>query len=76
MPLTVENEIECLLGDNGLGDREGDADAERLGGEPGGVRRGVLVCDANNRPGDIRGLEVSDSASSECEYPPSVDWVR
>lgn len=58
MPLVVENEIECRLGDTGLDVLVGDTDAERLGGEPGGVNRGVLVWDASNRPGDIRGLEA------------------
>lgn len=52
----VENEIECLLGDKGLGVRIGDTDADRLGGEPGGVIRGVLDWDASNSPGDMRGL--------------------
>lgn len=58
MPLVVENETECRLGDAGLDVLDGDTDADKVGGEPGGVRRGVLVCDANKRPGDIRGLET------------------
>ncbi|KAF4395468.1 hypothetical protein G4B88_010932, partial [Cannabis sativa] len=32
---------------------------ETIGGDPGGVRRGVLVWDAKRRPGDTRGLEVA-----------------
>jgi len=51
----VENERECRLGEVGLDVLDGDAG----GGEPGGVRRGVLVCDANRSPGDIRGLEAA-----------------
>ena len=37
MPLEVENEIDCLLGDTGLDVLVGDTEADRLGGEPGGV---------------------------------------
>lgn len=50
--------IECLLGETGLGVLVGDADADRVGGDPGGVSRGVLVWDANKRLDDIRGLEA------------------
>ncbi|PWA70260.1 F-box domain-containing protein [Artemisia annua] len=32
----------------------GVRDADMLGGDPGGVNRGLLVCDANNRPGESR----------------------
>lgn len=46
MPLEVEKEMECRLGDMGLDVLVGDTDAERLGGEPGGVIRGVVLCDA------------------------------
>lgn len=46
MFLDVENDIDVLIGDP-------DADSE--GGEPWGVSRGVLVWDANRRPGGIRG---------------------
>lgn len=46
MFLEVENDIDVLIGDP-------DADSE--GGEPWGVSRGVLVWDANRRPGGIRG---------------------
>lgn len=52
----LENETECLLGDTGLDVLVGDTDADRLGGEPGGVIRGVLVWDAKRRPCDTRGL--------------------
>lgn len=58
MPLVVEKDTECRLGDAGLDVLDGDTDADTIGGEPGGVSRGVLVCDANKRPGDIRGLEA------------------
>lgn len=54
-PLALENETECRLGDAGLGVLEGDTDADRLGGETGGVRRGVLVWEASNRPCGTRG---------------------
>lgn len=53
-----ETEIECLLGETGLDVLVGDADADRMGGDPGGVSRGVLVWDANNRLRDMRGLEA------------------
>ena len=43
MPLVVENEMDCRLGDTGLDVLVGDTDADRLGGEPGGVNRGVLA---------------------------------
>lgn len=56
MPLEVENDIACRLGDTGLDVLVGDTDAETLGGDAGGVNRGVLVCDAKRRPGDTRGL--------------------
>nr|GMC91113.1 hypothetical protein Iba_scaffold36928CG0010 [Ipomoea batatas]GMD63459.1 hypothetical protein Iba_chr12bCG15060 [Ipomoea batatas]GMD70578.1 hypothetical protein Iba_chr12eCG7680 [Ipomoea batatas] len=60
MPLVVANEIECLLGGEiGFGDRVGETDADKLGGEPGGVSRGVLVWDANNRPCAMRGLKAA-----------------
>lgn len=52
----AENDNECRLGDGGLDVRVGDTDADRIGGETGGVNRGVLVWDTNNRPGDTRGL--------------------
>ena len=58
MPLVVAKDIEYRLGDGPLDVLVGVAEADLIGGEPGGVRRGVLVCDANNRPGDIRGLEA------------------
>lgn len=57
MPLEVENDIACRLGDTGLDVLVGETDAETIGGDPGGVSRGVLVCDANRSPGDTRGLE-------------------
>ena len=56
MPLEVENDIECRLGDVGLDVLVGDTDADRLGGELGGVIRGVLVWDAKRRLCDTRGL--------------------
>ena len=34
----------------------GVPDVNRLGGDPGGVSRGMLVCDVNNRPDEIVGL--------------------
>lgn len=49
MPLEVEKEMECRLGDMGLDVLVGDPDADRLGGEPGGVNRGVLFWDAMRR---------------------------
>lgn len=47
--------MECLHGETGFGVLVGDADADRVGGDPGGVSRGVVVCDANKRLGDMRG---------------------
>lgn len=58
-PLEVENETECLLGETGFEVRVGDADADWMGGEAGGVYRGVLVWEASNKPGAIRGLEAA-----------------
>ena len=44
IPLEVEKEIAWRLGDTGLDDvLVGDTNADILGGEPGGVIRGVLV---------------------------------
>lgn len=60
MPLELENEMECRLGDMGF-DLVGDTDADRLGGEPGGVRRGVLDWDGKRRPCDTRGLGATKS---------------
>lgn len=54
--LSVEKEIEWRLGDTGLDLLVGDTDAETLGGEPGGVIRGVLLCDAKRRLCDTLGL--------------------
>lgn len=34
----------------------GDPEADRLGGEPGGVRRGVLFCDASKKLCGTRAL--------------------
>lgn len=48
-PLELDIDIECLLG---------DTDADRVGGEPGGVRRGVLVWDAKRKPCDMPTLEA------------------
>lgn len=59
MPLDVENEIECLLGETGFGVRVGDTDADWIGGEPGGVNLGVLVWDASNKPCAMRGLKAA-----------------
>lgn len=50
IPLEVESEIECRLG---------DTDADRVGGEPGGVSRGVLVWDAKRKPCDMPALEAA-----------------
>lgn len=38
MPLDVANESERRLGDVGLDVFVGDTDADRLGGDPGGVK--------------------------------------
>lgn len=59
MLLVPANDIECLLGDSGRDDTLGDADDDLLGGEPGGVSRGVLVWDAINRPCGIGDLETA-----------------
>ena len=56
MPLEVEKEIECRLGDPGLDVLVGDTGADRVGGEPGGVIRGVVLWDAKRRFCDTRGL--------------------
>ena len=37
----------------------GDTEADKLGGDPGGVNRGVLVWDANTKPCEIPGLEAT-----------------
>lgn len=55
MFLEVEKDIECRPGDTGLDVLFGDPDADSEEGEPWGVSRGVLVWDANRRPGAIRG---------------------
>lgn len=60
MPLEVENDNECRLGDTGFDVLVGETDADRLEGEPGGVIRGVAVWDANRRPGEMRGLAASN----------------
>lgn len=59
IPLDPANEIECRLGDTGKDVLVGDTDADRLGGEPEGVSRGVTVWDANRRPCDMRGLDAA-----------------
>lgn len=51
--------MECLLGDKGFGVLDGDTDADRLGGEMGGVSWGVLACDASNRLCDTRGGNIA-----------------
>ena len=62
IPLETENDIECRFGETGLDVLVGDTDAEEIGGEPGGVSRGVLVCEANRRLFDTRGLEAATAA--------------
>lgn len=57
--LSVERDIACRLGDTGLDVLVGDTDAETLGGEPGGVMRGVLVWDAKRRLCDTRDLAAA-----------------
>jgi len=47
MLLVIENDIDCRFGDTGLDVLVGDTEAEKLGGEPGGVNRGVFVWDAS-----------------------------
>lgn len=59
IPLETENDIDWRFGEAGLDVLVGDTDAEEIGGEPGGVSRGVLVCDANRRLCDTRGLEAA-----------------
>lgn len=59
IPLEVENEIECRLGETGLDVLVGDTEADRLGGDPGGVSRGVLVWDTNSIPCEMPGLEAN-----------------
>lgn len=53
IPFEVETDIAFRLGDAGFDVLVGDTEADRLGGEPGGVNRGVLVWDANRKPCDI-----------------------
>lgn len=57
MPLADGIEIECLclLGDNDFGVLDGETEADKLGGEPGGVKRGVLFCDASKKLCGARG---------------------
>ena len=54
MLLGGPKDIECILGETGLDVFYGVRDADRLGGDLGGVSRGMLVCDANNRVGGNR----------------------
>lgn len=61
MPLEVAKEIECRLGDTGLDVLVGDTDADRLGGEPGGVSRGVVDWDAKRRLYGTLGLMAAIS---------------
>lgn len=56
LPEGIEIECLCLLGDNGFGVLDGETEADRLGGEPGGVKRGVLFCDASKKVCGARGL--------------------
>ncbi|KAI3699783.1 hypothetical protein L2E82_44314 [Cichorium intybus] len=63
MLLMVEKEIKCLL--------VGDPDADKLGGDPGGVNRGVLLWDTNNTPGEMCVLEDDKRKEEEtkCKFP-------
>lgn len=45
--LSIWRETAWRLGDAGLDVLDGDTDAETIGGEPGGLMRGVVVWDAN-----------------------------
>lgn len=68
MLLVIENDIDCRFGDTGLDVLVGDTEAEKLGGEPGGVNRGVFVWDASRICG-MPGLGASVSRSSANEFP-------
>lgn len=56
----VEKEIDCLL--------VGDPDADKLGGDPGGVNRGVLVCDTKNMPGEMWALLDADKRNPNVKF--------
>lgn len=60
MLLGCPKDIECVLGERGLDVFFRVPDANRLEG----VSRGVLGCDANNRPDEIGGLRTSVTDSS------------
>lgn len=57
--LVVEKDTECLLGETGIEVLCGDPDADRFGGDPGGVSRGVLVFDSNRLGGETLDLEAN-----------------
>ena len=50
IPLEVESEIECRLG---------ETDADKVGGDPGGVSRGVVVWDVKRKLCDKPALEAA-----------------
>jgi len=56
MPLVVANDTEWRRGEIGLEVVFGVPEADKIGGEPGGVSRGVVVCDTNGRLADKLGL--------------------
>lgn len=56
MALAVENETEWRRGERGLEAVLGVVEADKVGGEPGGVSRGVVVWDIIGRLFDTLGL--------------------
>lgn len=69
LPDGIEIECLCLLGDNGFGVLDGETEADKLGGEPGGVKRGVLFCDASKKVWGARGLTaVSREKNGHQQY--------
>lgn len=56
MPLVVANDTEWRRGERGLDVVFGVPEADKIGGEPGGVSRGVVVCDTNGKLADKLGL--------------------
>lgn len=65
IPLEVEKDIAWRLGETGLDDvLVGDPSADLLGGEPGGVMRGVLLSDANTTLWDAPDPEPAHNITS------------
>lgn len=85
--LSIWRETAWRLGDADLDVLDGDTDAETIGGEPGGLMRGVVVWDANKilcddddawdltGPGPATILEKKNKSNARLSIPALIRWL-